>query len=111
MPLPPHSQFYGSMQNAQLVKITHIELSMQDKINVCSKKSLAQCMPVTDDCAELYSIRKIQDWLDQAETVVDPEEDVELGLRVPSDEYLSFADGAPVFTGTQHCKPLCTSHS
>jgi len=86
-------------KNAQLVKITHCELSMQDKINVCSKKSLAHCIPVSDESADLYSIRKIKEWMNEADMVVDPGRDIELGLHVPYDEYFSFADGAPIFTG------------
>ena len=73
---------------------------MQDKINVCSKKSLAQCVAITEDCAELQTLQKIKKWMREAEMVIDPEMDVELGLRVPDDEYLSFADGVPIFTGT-----------
>lgn len=72
---------------------------MQEKMNVWSNKSLARCMTVCEDCPDLQTIQKIKHWMQDAEMIVDPAKDIELGLRVPDDEYLSFEDGVPIFIG------------
>lgn len=67
-------------------------------------------MPVSEDCSELQIIQKIKDWMREAEMVIDPRRDIELGLRVPDDEYLSFDDGAPIFTGSNLSKRAILMH-
>jgi len=73
---------------------------MQDEIRVYSKKRLECEGPVSDNHAHLQTAQKIKEWLKDAEMHVDPDRDVELGLHVPYDEYLTFSDGAPKFTSS-----------
>lgn len=43
---------------------------------------------------------KVERWMATACLIIDPSEDVELGLNVPLDMYFSAVDGVPKYTGT-----------
>lgn len=43
---------------------------------------------------------KVERWMTTACLIIDPSEDVELGLNVPLDMYFSVVDGVPKYAGT-----------
>eukprot|EP00210_Caulerpa_lentillifera_P000159 g154.t1 len=85
-------------KNSPIFKKKHVELSMQDEIRAYSKKLLKCEALVPEDHEHLQTAQKIRDWMKHAEMIIDPDKDIELGLHVPYDEYLTFSDGVPKFT-------------